>query len=759
MHPFHSFKNLLAGFLLLSGVCCFSQNTLHQIDLRDTSSAQLEKLDFSGISPDGTSLAVNNKYFERNGKPWYPIMGEFHYSRYPNQFWEEEIVKMKSAGISAVATYIFWNVHEQQKGTWDWTGNLDLRRFIGLCQKHKMYVWIRIGPFDNAELRNGGLPDWIQDLKGRRSNDPIYLAESLELYRQIAQQTKGLYFKDGGPIIGAQLENEFAHGDQAHIGELKKMALKAGITPVYFTITANTVFRDDLREAIPLQGAYPYRGWEAAGGGATKDFLYGNDQWILTDALGKVYYDVNKYPKGLCEQGCGSQMTYLNRFTVDPAVVEAHLQNQIGRGMNLIGYYMFIGSTQVPAFKKDDCPVSYDFQAPVTEFGLIRPSYRNLKILHNFLADFGSDLAEMKVTEPENPVREEKNTKDLRYIARSSAKGGFVFLGNTQVRVTMPDKNVRLRLTLPDETIAFPDVMLKGQQNAIFPFNLNVNGALLKYATAQPLARLKDHGNESLFLTEITGTEVALAFSAKTVSSIVAKGWTQRRADGMICLTPQKGRQEITIVSKEGKLSTILLLTRQQAENSWRSSIDGKPVMIISEADLMLEGDQIEFRQLDNPLFSFAIYPSSASIGVNQAVKKVGSFGKWMRYAISLPAANLAVKTDHFNASQATVQLPSSMPAHVSDIVLRIDYRGGMAEATSNDQILTDHLFHGPEWNFGLKRYMQNPAMKSIDFKALPWDKNITGVEANLVREIQNQNAQIKSITAIPQYAYKLKLN
>ena len=743
---------------LLCSLPCFSQAPIHKIDLTGQSAFELQKLNFSGTSPDGTSLSVNNRYFERNGKPWYPIMGEFHYSRYPHQYWEEEIMKMKSAGISIVASYVFWNVHEQAKGSWDWTGNLDLRHFIELCQKHKMYVWIRIGPYDNAELKNGGLPDWIERLKGKRSNDPVYLAESLKLYQQIGAQTKGLYFKDGGPIIGTQLENEFAQGDQAHIGELKKMSLQTGITPVYFSITANTVFRDDLQEAIPLQGAYPYRGWERAGGGPTKDFLYGNDQWILTDALGKVYCDVNKYPKGLCEQGCGSQMTYFNRFTVDPAVVEAHLQNQIGRGMNLIGYYMFTGSTQIPAFKKDDCPVSYDFQSPVTEFGFIRPSYRNLKVLHHFLTDFGADLAEMKVTEPENPVRDEKNTEELRYITRSSKKSGFIFLGNTQVRVVMPDKKVRLQVTLQDEVINFPTVVLKGQQTAIFPFNMSVNGTLLKYATAQPLARFEDKDSESLFLTEISGTAVELAFSEGTISSIKANGWTQRRTGGMIYLTPKKGRQEITVISKAGKPSTVFLLTREQAENSWRSTINNKPVMVISKADLMLENDQIEFRQLDNPLFSFDIYPSSTKIAVNKNVKTAGLFGKFMRYTVQLPAAKVAVKIDKNTESQTSVKLPSSLPDGVSDIVLNIAYRGGMAEAGANDQILTDHLFHGPDWAFGLKRYMGNPLYKTIDFKVLPWDEKITGISAELVNEIKNQPARITGIKAVPQYAYKLKL-
>jgi beta-galactosidase len=447
------------------------QEKIYNLDLQSAyKQIKVGHLDFTGKSPDGTKLGVNSAYFEKNGKPWFPIMGEFHYIRFPEKYWEEEILKMKNGGIRIIATYVFWNAHENPKGSWNWSGIRDLRRFVELCAKHDMYVWLRVGPWSHGEQLHGGHPDWIDSMKGKRSNDPEYLAASQKLFNQIGQQTKGLYFKEGGPIIGAQLENEFASGDDKHIGELKRMAISANIKPVYFTITANTVFNDSQHEAIPLQGAYPYRGWEKGGGKATKDFLFGNDQWILSESLGKVYYDVSQYPKGLCEQGAGSQVTYQNRFIVEPNVVEAHLQNQLGRGMNMIGYYMFQGGTQLPGLKEPGCPESYDFQAPLGEFGELRPSYKYLKILHNFIRDFGSDLAKSDVVEPENPVRDENNTDKLRYVARVYGNGGFLFLGNTQVRVPMPDKRFQMKLNMKGETIQFPrkEILLKGETTAIF---------------------------------------------------------------------------------------------------------------------------------------------------------------------------------------------------------------------------------------------------------------------------------------------------
>jgi hypothetical protein len=751
------FIYVLALFL---PVISIGQKAVYSLDLR-TPHPQKELIDlpFSGISPDGTKLGVNNWCFEKNDQPWFPLMGEFHYIRYPEKYWEEEILKMKSAGLSVIATYVFWNAQEHPKGHWHWDGNLDLRSFITLCQKHHLYVWLRIGPWSHGEQLNGGFPDWIERMKGRRSNDPAYLAEAQKLFDQIGRQVKGLFFKDGGPVIGVQLENEYATGDINHIGTLKKMALKAGIHPVYFSITANTVFHDDKLEAIPLQGAYPYRGWETAGGKPSKDFLYANDQWIMTDALGKVYYDVAHYPKGTCEQGCGSQMTYQNRFVVDPRVVEAHLQNQIGRGMNMIGYYMFQGGTQMPGLKEPGLPESYDFQAPVSEFGFLSPSYKYLKILHNFLHDFGEDLAGMNVVQPENPVRDETDTDDLRYVARVNNNRGFVFLCNTQAGIAMPDKVFQMRLLLPGETIEFPrnKMHLKGQTTAVLPFNLEVNGSLLKYATAQPICRIMNGKEQVLFLTEVEGMETELAFDAASIQSLSAEGWTTENENGLIFLS--KGKTgTIHLVSAKGQSAEIILLSRQQAENCWRLKIKGKEAVMITNADLMADNNEIELRQLNNPEILLDVFPALEKPALGKVTNSLGqrltvvSNGIFTGYRLSQKKVNSSFISPELNDGKATIRLPETIPSGLSDIFLSVDYWGGAAELLADGKLATDNLFNGSKWMIGLKRFLG----EKIELVPSPWMDNITGVNENLVLQQKQNKAQIRKIEVMPLYSSKL---
>ena len=179
---------------------------------RKWESIRSEHLQMGGKSPNGGSIEVNNYYVIRDGKPVIPVMGEFHYSRYPAEQWEQEIVKMKAGGVNIIPSYIFWSLHEPVEGKFCWEGNLNLRRFIELCKKHDMDVIVRIGPFGHGEIRSGALPDWLFTKNlDVRSNDPKYLAYTKILYTEIAKQLQGLYYKDGGPIIGCQLENEHQH--------------------------------------------------------------------------------------------------------------------------------------------------------------------------------------------------------------------------------------------------------------------------------------------------------------------------------------------------------------------------------------------------------------------------------------------------------------------------------------------------------------------------------------------------------------------
>ncbi|UNY97233.1 beta-galactosidase [Zhouia spongiae] len=705
-------------------------------------------------------FGANNQYFLKDGKPWMPIMGEFHYVRYPEKYWEEEIVKMKSAGLSIVATYVFWNAHEYPKGRWDWSGDKNLKKFIKLCEKHQMYVWLRIGPWSHGEQLYGGHPEWIHNMRGKRSNSPEYLNEAEQLFKQIGKQTDGLYLNEGGPIIGVQLENEYASGQAAHIDSLRSMALRNEIIPAYFSITANTVFNDKEYGYFPLQGAYPYRGWTKSGGGPTKDFLYGNDQWILGDALGKLYYNPEMYPKGLCEQGAGSQMKYKNRFVVEPHVVEAHLQNQLGRGMNLIGYYMFHGGIQLPGLKEPGYPESYDFQAPLSEFGFPRSSYQNLKILHHFVNDFGNELATMGVVYPELPVSNELNTDSLRYVVRIKENTGFLFLGNTQVRIPMPDKEVQIGLKLSKESIQLPRTpfTLKGETTAILPFNIQLNNVLLKYATAQPVSKIDQNGNLALFLMELESVNTELAFDKNTVKNIEAPDWHMSEEDNIVYLNKKGTNNTIVITDNTNKKLIIQLLDRNQALKSWRVSLDDQEYFVIADADLLQFNDKIELRKTHKPDFGIKVYPDpSEKIERPFKFSFLGREGIFYHYETKLDSQKIDTSDLRISKKELQFRIPERLPENCSDLIMKIDYQGGDLVLKINDTILTDNLYNGTSWKVGLKRYIDRypDAWMTIEMKNLSSDNFINSDEFKGKQGL----SRINDVQIYPEYSFDINLN
>ena len=157
-------KNIGLGILLGLGMVALpveAQNVYELTAPKVEKIIYTKHLKLGGTAPDGGSIEVNSFYMLRNGKPMLPVTGEFHYSRYPAEQWEQAILKMKAGGLTIIPTYVFWNIHEEKEGVFDWNGNRDLRRFVELCKKHDMDVIVRIGPFCHGEIRNGGLPDWL----------------------------------------------------------------------------------------------------------------------------------------------------------------------------------------------------------------------------------------------------------------------------------------------------------------------------------------------------------------------------------------------------------------------------------------------------------------------------------------------------------------------------------------------------------------------------------------------------------------------
>ncbi len=490
----------------------------------------INHLNMGGKNPKGEEINVTSRYFTRNGKPWIGVMGEFHFSRYSRENWHRELAKMKAGGITIVSTYLFWIYHEEIEGKMDFGGDNDIRAFIEECKDVGLDVVIRIGPWAHGECRNGAFPDWLlkKDYKLRDNNEE-YLAVVKKWYQSIYNEVKGLFYKDGGNIIAVQIENEFVDNAE-HLAKLKEIAVECGfIAPIYTVTGWNSASgaKIPVDEVVPVFGGYCEAPWENHMNRLSPSPHYffnrmRNDSAIGTDLIAKTQSDgwqlpYERYPFATCELGGGIEVTHHRRPIIKPMDIYAVSLVKLGDGNNLVGYYMYHGGTnkigELSTFNEtkatgypNDYPIlSYDFQAPLSEYGEVREQYGLLNMLHMFVNDFGEEFAPMIAVDSANSVAAD-DTNSLRYGMRTNGKSGFVFVNHYQRLTELADIE---NAVISAGNVEFPPIDVKGEVSFFMPFNMKMGDSVLEYATAQPLCKCDD----TYFFAEIPNIKAEYKFS------------------------------------------------------------------------------------------------------------------------------------------------------------------------------------------------------------------------------------------------------
>ncbi len=470
-------------------------------------------LNCGGRNPAGERIDVTSLYLERGGKPWLPVMGEYHFSRASRDNWYTELCKMKAGGVNIVSTYLFWIYHEETEGQFDFSGDLDIRAFVLDCQKAGLDVFLRIGPWAHGECRNGGFPDWLVNKPFElRDNNPEYMACVREWYTKIYNEVKGLFYADGGNIIGVQLENELTDGAE-HLAALKALAKEIGYNVPLYTVTGwNSAAgaKIPVDEVVPVFGGYPEAPWTEHTEKLEPSYNYffntmRNDSAIGTDLIAEDTDDdwqlpYERYPFATCELGGGIMVTHHRRPIIKPMDIYALSLVKLGSGNNLIGYYMYHGGTnkvgKYSSFNEsratgypNDYPVlSYDFQAPLSEYGETRGQYGMLNMLHLFAEDFGETIAPMEAVMSER-TPERDDTALLRYAMRTDGTSGFVFINHYQ---RLEKLGSVLGAVIDTGAVTFPPIDVRGDVSFFLPFNMPVGSETLEYALAQPICRKGD---------------------------------------------------------------------------------------------------------------------------------------------------------------------------------------------------------------------------------------------------------------------------
>ena len=621
-----------------------------------------------------------------DGRRVCPVMGEIHYSRLPVNEWQQELRKMKDGGVTIVATYVFWNHVEEQEGIFRWDGQRSLRRFLELCKQEELPVVLRMGPFCHGEARNGGIPDWVFT-KGckTRSEDRVFLGFAENLYRQIFTQVQGLQWKDGGPVIAAQFDNEY-RGRGSYLMALKKIALDAGFDLPFYTRTGWPELATPVPfgEMLPLYGDYADGFWDRTlgetDGNYYKAFNFKAFRSSTAIATEQIDYSQSSatsqesYPYFTCELGGGMATAYHRRPYVYPEDAYSMALVKLGSGSNLLGYYMYHGGTnpeglttlnenqRTVATNYNDMPVkTYDFQAPLGEFGQTYPQYYMLRPLHLFMQSWGDVLATMDSSFPVSQDLQKGDDSVLRWAVRSEGERGFIFINNYErLQLLSAKRDVSLSAC----GVTLPKLTVPSGAMAIFP--VNIEG--IRFATAQLVAKRDD----KLYLMQVDGIP----------TSIVMQNGKKLRN-----LKPRGKERPI--------YNNVYLLTRQEAERLF----------------------------LETP-------PAPAATDLKVTCTKMKPAGALRQ--ISIGVQKVAEEPQDADFEQAAVYRLtfSKVP---SNELLSINYRGDVARlyaitrsadgSVSGRRLVADNFYYGRPFLYGLWRLPEGAT--ELELRILPLQENM----------------------------------
>lgn len=338
-------------------------------------------LPLNGMAQRKHMFEVKNGCFLYDDRPFQIVSGEMHYSRIPHQYWRHRMRMLKALGLNAVATYVFWNIHETEPGKWDFGGDKNLREYIRIAQEEGLLVILRPGPYVCAEWEFGGYPWWLLNVSGLelRCDNSRFLSYTEFYLNRLYQEIGDLLVTRGGPVIMVQVENEFgsyvAQRKDISLEEHKRYNLKirallnkVGFDTVLFTSDGTWLF-----DGGAVDGALPAANGE-------------NDVANLKKTVGN--YTNGKGPYMVAEFYTGWLAHWGEPHPLTDASAIARKAEEFLRNNVSFNLYMVHGGTNFGFMsganydgKHDIQPdlTSYDYDAPISEAGWATSKYDSLR--------------------------------------------------------------------------------------------------------------------------------------------------------------------------------------------------------------------------------------------------------------------------------------------------------------------------------------------------------------------------------------------
>ena len=325
-------------------------------------------------------LEISNNGLTCDNKPFYLASGDMHYFRHFKSGWERRLRLMKDFGLTAVQTYVPWNLHEPEEGIFCFEDNLDVSAFLELCGKIGLKVIFRPSGYMCSEWDLGGLPYWLLGKNvDIRTSDEGFMKYLRKYYEVLAPRFVPYLSTNGGPIIAVAVENEYGSfsDDNEYIRAVGDMLKELGVNVPL--LTAN--------------GVEPFKMHP----GSTTDYWTGVDCHSLTEeAIEDKYKYQPDMPIYIAELWGGRSQQWGGHFLRQtPDAFSENYKKHLELGA-YINTYMFCGGTNfafrngalrgrygadVPGAPNRYIPfaTSYDVDAPVSEHGVPTEKYFKCK--------------------------------------------------------------------------------------------------------------------------------------------------------------------------------------------------------------------------------------------------------------------------------------------------------------------------------------------------------------------------------------------
>lgn len=473
-----------------------------------------------------------------DGKRVFIKSGAFHYFRTPGvEMALDRFRKMKAGGYNTVDIYFNWNYHSKAQGEYDFSGIKDVRQVLKAARDCGLFVIARPGPFINAEVNAGGLPFWLlkdenviprNRIGTEYKYSPKYMEYIAEWYDHIIP-----IINEFDNVILFQIENEYATDtmEEDYMRELYKMARERGVKcPIFHNDAYFAGLWADCVDIYALD-LYPYinpnQNWKQ------DNFCFDtldNVEEIFRSAKENSPPFIAEMQSGWFDKWDGMGYQHLREALGDEHI-NIMTKTALSQGVTLFNHYMTAGGTNWGDLACDEVYTSYEFCAPLDEFGIPQNNFYKSKEINYFLDSF-----DLTCTEPEEfDFYQENIYAKMRHDNINNCD--WLFL-----RGMNEDKN---EIRLPSGKI----VKLKPYDMKICPVNLKLKGCDIEFSDVEIFARLQNENEETIFM--IADKDANIYFkNGETISG------------------NRRDFENITF-EQDGKKTQIVFLTKNMSDRSW----------------------------------------------------------------------------------------------------------------------------------------------------------------------------------------------